>query len=43
MIYINEYVLNEIGKDDDNWLWHKRMGRINFDNLVKVGKKEAVR
>jgi hypothetical protein len=46
----NIYVLNDIGneicflgKDDESWLWHKRMGHINFDNLVKVRKKEAVR
>jgi hypothetical protein len=46
----NIYVLNEIGKercclgkDDESWLWHKRMGHINFDNLVKVSKKEVVR
>jgi hypothetical protein len=46
----NIYVLSEIGnekwclgKEDEGWLWHKRMGHINFDNLVKVNKKEAVR
>jgi hypothetical protein len=46
----NIYVLSEIGnekcclgKEDEVWLWHKRMGHINFDNLVKVSKKEAVR
>jgi len=32
-----------LGKDDKSWLWHKIMGHINFDNLVKVSKKEAVR
>ena len=46
----NIYVLSEIGnkkcclgKEDEGWLWHKRMGHINFNNLVKVNKKEAVR
>jgi hypothetical protein len=46
----NIYVLSEIGnekhcleKDDEIWLWHRRMGHIHFDNLVKVNKKEAVR
>jgi hypothetical protein len=46
----NIYVLNEIGKercflgkDDESWLWHRRMGHINFDNLVKINRKEAVR
>ena len=46
----NIYVLNEIGKeicclgkDNESWIWYKRMGHINFDNLVKVSKKEVVR
>jgi hypothetical protein len=45
----NIYVLNEIGnekccqgKEDKSWLWHRRMGHIHFDNLVKVSKREAV-
>jgi hypothetical protein len=43
----NIYVLSEIGnekcclgKEDEVWLWHKRMGHINFDNLVKVKKRK---
>jgi transposase InsO family protein len=28
---------------DESWLWHKRMGHIGFDNLIKVSKKEVVR
>jgi hypothetical protein len=46
----NKYVLSEIGnekcflgKEYEFWLWHIRMGHINFDNLVKVGKKEATK
>jgi hypothetical protein len=46
----NIYVLNEIGnekcclgKEDESWLWHRRMGHMHFDNLVKVNKREAVR
>jgi transposase InsO family protein len=46
----NIYVLSEIGnekcclgKEDESWLWHKRMGHNHFDNLVKVSKREAVR
>jgi hypothetical protein len=46
----NIYVLSEIGnemcclgKEDESWIWHKRMGHIHFDNLVKVIKKKAVR
>jgi hypothetical protein len=47
---INTYVLSEIGyeicclgKEDEIWLWKRRMGHINFDKLIKVSKKEAVR
>jgi hypothetical protein len=46
----NIYVLSEIGngkcclgKEDESWLWHRRMGHIHFDNLVKVSKREEVR
>jgi hypothetical protein len=46
----NIYVLSEIGnekcclgKEDEIWLWHRRMGHIHFDNLVKVNRREAVR
>jgi hypothetical protein len=46
----NIYVLSEIGnekcflgKEDEIWLWHRRIGHIHFDNLVKVNKREAVR
>jgi hypothetical protein len=46
----NIYVLSEIGnekcylgKEDESWLWNRRMGHIHFDNLFKVNKKEAVR
>ena len=28
---------------DEGGLWHKRMGHLNFDNLVKISKKETVR
>jgi hypothetical protein len=44
------YILNEIngekcfmGKIDESWFWHKRMGHINFDNLVKINTKQVVR
>jgi hypothetical protein len=46
----NIYVLSEIGKEKcclgkeyEVWLWHRRMGHINFVTLVKVSKKESVR
>jgi hypothetical protein len=32
-----------LGKEDEIWLWHRRMGHIHFYNLVKVSKREAVR
>ena len=44
----NIYVLSEIGnekcclgKEDEGWLWNRRMGHIQVDNLVKVSKKEV--
>jgi len=46
----NVYIPNEIkgekfymGQIDESWLWHRRMGHINFDNLVKISTKQAVR
>jgi hypothetical protein len=46
----NIYVLSEngnekcfLGKEDESWLWHRRIGHIHFDNLVKVSKRETVR
>jgi transposase InsO family protein len=32
-----------LGKEDESWLWHRRMGHMHFDNLFKVSKREAVR
>ena len=28
---------------DESWLWHRRLGHINFDNLVKFSNLRAVR
>jgi hypothetical protein len=46
----NIYVLSEFGNEkyflgtkDEVWLWQRRMGHINFENFVKVSKKEAVK
>ena len=45
----NIYILDEIeescnlGKEDESWLWHKRLGHIHFDNLVRISKKKAVK
>ena len=45
-VYILNTKLNEechINLVDESWLWHRRMGHINFDNLVKVSNLGAVR
>ena len=46
----NVYILNKkmheechLNVMDESWLWHRRMGHINFDNLVKISNLEAVR
>ena len=31
-----------LGKEDESWLWHGRMGHIHYDNLVKINKKQVV-
>ena len=28
---------------DESMLWHRRMGHLNFDNIVKISKKGTVR
>lgn len=32
-----------VNKEDNSWLWHKRLCHINFDSIVKVSKKKSVR
>ena len=46
----NIYMLDEIkrercflGKEDESWIWHRRMGHIHFGNLIKISKKQVVR
>jgi hypothetical protein len=46
----NIYVLNEIGKgicclgkENESWLWNRRMSHMNFDNLVKINRNEAMK
>jgi hypothetical protein len=46
----NIYILNEIrkeiyclGKENESWIWHKRMGHMKYENLVKINRKEVVR
>jgi hypothetical protein len=45
----NIYILDEekekcyLGSEDESWLWHKRLGHINFENMIQWNKKEAIR
>jgi hypothetical protein len=45
----NVYVLKEdreqcnLRKHDEIWLWHKRLGHLNFDHLIKLKNLEAVK
>jgi hypothetical protein len=46
----NVYIIDEVngekrfmGQTDEIWLWHKRMGHMNFENLVKINTKQAIR
>jgi hypothetical protein len=32
-----------MGQVNKIWLWHRRMGHIKFDILVKLSKTQAVR
>jgi hypothetical protein len=45
-VYILDAKLNEkchINIVDEIWLWHRRLGHINFENLVKFSNLGAVR
>jgi transposase InsO family protein len=45
----NVYVLKEdreechLTKQDERWLWHRRLGHLNFDHLIKLKNLEAVK
>ena len=45
----NVYELNTtigkclVARIDENWLWHKRFCHINFDNILKISRVNAVR
>ena len=46
----NVYILNIDEEEkccliqvDESWLWHRRLGHLNFDNLIKSNEKEAIR
>ena len=28
---------------EENWLWHKRLGHLNFNNLARISKHKKVR
>jgi len=32
-----------LGKESDDWLWHKRLGHINFESLVNIFSKRVIR
>jgi hypothetical protein len=45
----NVYVLKEdregrhLRKYDESWLWHRRLGHLNFDHLIKLKNLEAIK
>jgi hypothetical protein len=45
----NVYELKEyrevchLRKHDESWLWHRRLGHLNFDNLIKLKNLEVVK
>ena len=45
----NVYVLKEekqefhVSKYDESWLWHRRLGHLKFDHLIKLKNIEAVK
>jgi hypothetical protein len=45
----NVYVLKEekeesyLSKYDENWLWNRRLGHLNFDHLVKIRNSGVVK
>jgi hypothetical protein len=45
----NVYVMKEyreechLSKHDESWLWHKRLGHLNFDHLIKLSNSGAVK
>jgi hypothetical protein len=48
--YNNVYILNIdeeekccLSQVDERWLWHKSLGHLSFDNLIKSSEKKAVR
>ena len=29
-----------LGNEDENWLWHTRLGHINFESLIQLNKRK---
>jgi hypothetical protein len=32
-----------LSKHDESWLWHRRLGHLNFDHLIKLKNLEAIK
>ena len=46
----NVYLLKEdeqeecnLSKYDESWLWHRRLGHINFDHIINLSNNGAVK
>ena len=45
----NVYIVKEedeachLRKLEESWLWHKRLGHLSFDHIIRLSKKKAVR
>jgi len=39
MLYKVNQIKCYMGREDESWLWHRRLGHINFYNLVKINWK----
>lgn len=42
-VFDNSRVNYFLRETNEAWLWHKRLGHMNFDNLIKVSKMGVVR
>ena len=45
----NVYIVKEedeachLRKLEESWLWHRRLGHLNFDHIIRLSKEKAVR
>ena len=37
---VNTCLMSQV---EENWLWHRRLGHLNFDNLARISKNKKVR